>query len=1054
MPIPVIPILISLASVAVRYGPKVVKIVKQTKKAKSEGAKKTKADPKKAKEEIDIAIKNYKQKNPDKKTFDTQDVVKIIKAIEKANNVWGYSKYNIERVINKKLEKQFLSESDEADFIKKMEPHIGKEQAQTLAGLLRFDVERLKDEGYLQEYQDSLFKNVANYVAPLDSSAMRGEEVDVTIANATREQIIKNTENLQWDSLITSLLNKPNTQGFKNRSESLKAILLKTSIESELDRLSQLVIDGVADDGLSFEETKLKLADTKNIASDLLPTIYGGISESGAILQSFSKRDTFHADVLAEKGVDNKAYYETIIEFYDKYQGLTDVEQFAHAYKNSPTKSKSWVADSTHWDRPNNQYVYSLLGNPNTLLKNIENNTFRMGMFFIEEPTAALVSKIRKQIPEANFINPSEEGGVEFIDWYIGNVAEILSYRMMAQNAADVWQTGVPIDPEQKILYSERNAFMSEEDIMAQDGPITGNNFYKYIHKNKNYFQQITGRALVTTDEAAKTIAFNRQLIIDAYKKAHIVLKETGEYDAAVDAFTNHITNYDARDIDYVWDVARTETFTQYRQPSNAVEKFIAKYTPSGDNPVLKYYVPIKRVLINQLDQGLGYIPGMGAFPESENPILNIPNVAQGIFSRTATDNYKRGGSARDRQIGKQVIGAMLLYEGYTQACNIDQNNQDFCITGTMPKDTRTMAAWKQLGLRPYSFHFRKGPDSKYKHLSYELIAPYNIPLALSANMGMVGNNYDPDYYDDWVDDTYSITQANATIIQPLVESGPYANLLDELFTDIAKFSSAENKFDAAAAWASKVTGQYGGNVLQMELSGGLANPGTLYFIEKSVNPEAKITVPADLQNDPNWVNWERSYKTYFQKWRSKTPGFSENLNDKLDWRGNSMLQNPDMTTRFIKGDYVDIFGMATGLYDADQEQDATFNYLIQNNVYPVIPNIGEASKIFGVRLDADEYHAFRNALVKEEISVLSQDGSTYIEDKVTFAEAMDRLVEDESFRNRINVSKFGIGKNNIIDNIRDQYIDVAKERTLFIHGGILDRDPKQTFKISDIMAE
>ena len=82
MPIPVIPILISLASVAVRYGPKVVKIVKQTKKAKSEGAKKTKADPKKAKEEIDIAIKNYKQNNPDKKTFDTQDVVKIIKAIE------------------------------------------------------------------------------------------------------------------------------------------------------------------------------------------------------------------------------------------------------------------------------------------------------------------------------------------------------------------------------------------------------------------------------------------------------------------------------------------------------------------------------------------------------------------------------------------------------------------------------------------------------------------------------------------------------------------------------------------------------------------------------------------------------------------------------------------------------------------------------------------------------------------------------------------------------------------------------------------------------------
>ena len=166
------------------------------------------------------------------------------------------------------------------------------------------------------------------------------------------------------------------------------------------------------------------------------------------------------------------------------------------------------------------------------------------------------------------------------------------------------------------------------------------------------------------------------------------------------------------------------------------------------------------------------------------------------------------------------------------------------------------------------------------------------------------------------------------------------------------------------------------------------------------------------------------------------------------------MLQNPDMTTRFIKGDYVDILGMATGLYDADQEQDATFNYLIQNNVYPVIPNIGEASKIFGVRLDADEYHAFRNSLVKEEISVLSQDGSTYIEDKVTFAEAMDRLVEDESFKNRINVSKFGIGKNNIIDSIRDQYIDVAKERTLFLHGGILDRDPKQTFKISDIMAE
>lgn len=1052
MPIPVIPILVQITSLTVRYGPKLYRIAKKARAKAKDSPKakaKPKADPKTANQEIDKAIKNFKELNPKKKKFDTQDVIDIVKAIEKANQVWGYNKYNIEKIVNKKLEKQFLSEEDQANFIKKMTPHIGSKEAKALADVLRFDVERIRDQGYLEQYQNSLFKNVESYVAPLYASdtGPASDDAGMFLGNNTRDAIINSTENLQWDSLVKTLLEKPNAQGFKTRSESLKAILLKTSIETELDRLSALVADGLEDGELSIEETKLKLADTKNIASSLLPTIYGGISEAGAILQSFSGKEQFLADVLAVKGVDNKAYYETLTEFFNQYEGLADIEEFAKAYQNVPNSKKSWLADTTNWKkRFNQQYVYSLLGNPNTLLKNIENNTFRMGMFFIEEPTAAIASKIRQKMPEVNFLPTSEEGGVEFIDWYIGNVAEVLSYRMMAENAADVWATGEAIDPEQKIMATERNAFMTEEEIMAQDGPITGNNIYQWIHKQKNYFQQITGRALVTTDEASKTIAFNRQLIIDAYKKAHVVLKDTGEYDQAVDAFTAHITNFDAKDIDYVWDVARTETFTQarrtpkmYSEPSNAVERLIAKYTPSSDNPILKYYVPIKRVLVNQLDQGLGYIPGMGAIPGT------------GIFSQTAKDNWQRGGAARDRQIAKQSVGAFLLYEGYTKACNIDANDQDFCITGTMPNDPRTREAWATLGLKPYSFHFRQGPDSKYKHLSYELLAPYNIALALSANMGMTGHNYDPDYYDDWVEDTQKLTQLTSTIIQPIIESGPYANLLGEFFTDLNRVTTAKDKFDASAAWLTKIGTQLVGNVAQMELTGGLGNPGTLYFIEKAVNPEAQITVPDNLSNDANWVMFEREYKSYWNKWKSKTPGFSDDLLDKLDWRGNSMLQNPDMTTRWAKGDYKDIFGMSLGI-DIEQEGDKTLNYLVQNRVYPAIPNIGDASRAVGVSLEAKEYQTFRNSLVNSRLFATDDTGKILNPDQeLTFIEIMDRLVEDESFRNRINVSAYGIGKGDVIDRIKSQYINKAIEDTKLVHPGLLDRYPKKEFSINSL---
>jgi len=978
--------------------------------------------------------------------FKASDVKRVVAKLKKEGKVIGYSRENLEKVAAKNLETLFMNAEEVESLFKLANRFKDTDQEfkpDALAKILRFDAKRALDKGYVSKYQ----KGLTEYFAK------EYDKYDIADKTLNKEEFIKTSVDIGWDDAVAQFLTKKKNENFRDAQTAFKAVLFKEAIEIELDRLTKIITNpGMAEAGTDLNAVALEIADIRDATKFILPNIYGGMSEGGRTLQAFAGTKSRLKSYLDSSGQSNKSYVDELTALY-KNEGNT-TEEIREWAKNYLTLSKSqkgrYVAKSIQgriWDvssgasrRTNSLYVQSLLGSPDTAVKNMLSGMLRAASFFIEQPSAAVAAKIRKEMPEVQFFKSGDQEAAEFYDTVIGAVAEIETFNMIGKNARDAWKRMEAIDPEQKILQIDRTPFRTDEQIDALDHA----DWFKTLIKARNRGLQLAGRALTSGDEAVKTAIFNRELFISGFKKAQKTLRETGDFEQAESVLAKHLTDFDPEDLEYPLEVARADTLTTGSRKGGSFTKQLSKLT---EFPLLKFYIPLKRAFTNMVSAGIQTTP--------------LVSMASARFRK----EFMAGGIRRDRAIGKNFLGLALIIDGAMQSCDLSNSyDQTFCITGTKPRSRQEQQQWDDLNLKPYSFNARNPGDDKFTfNLSYELAFPFNMTLALGANLGYFTKKSDSTN-PEWESDLSQLYELSALAVAPYVEQGAFIQPLSNMFDDIENYVYAQDKIDYTGKYLTEVMGQYGRNYVQMETIGsfGIGNPSTLRWIEKIFNPEAVETAPPDymgpfglnegLFDEDSMVQTELG--RVVNKIMSSTPGLSDDLLVKTDNRGEVIKDNPGVIFNFFAKpkEFIDY------LRDkADGDMFPAEKYFTDNGVF--YPEVADIRNYEGTTFTQKELGLYRDTLINNKIVPLNYNNKPIIDKEMTYMETLDFLAQNESFQKIPARSEFKYqgqryDQESIVKNVFEQYNRVAIKKVRNIYPEFVNREGLKEQRKPEVITE
>lgn len=997
-------------------------------------------------EEFLVSSENKKMPNKDVVTFNPENMKKILKEMKSRGIKYGYTPETIENYFNKQYQSITYSPEQSQQLIREaLKVLEGGENidVEAVDGLLRFDITKVTNEAYVKQYKVQM-EGVIKQIA-LDA-VQDGSE----IASKSRDDLLKLANEKGHVNTFLDLLNKPTGESFKTADEAINAVLLREIYEIELERLSLLVKSGKKDpvSGFSLDELKIQLYDTVQTAKLILPKIYAAQSESGRVLQAQgnisrnlkgSKTLTEQWQIAAGKG----DYESALADIFTKHTEIDTILDLANAYVALPKgKRTTFVSNATNnWarDRYNSLYVYSLLGSPDTQMRNIYNNSFKQLFHFIKEPINIGVykagklientkNKIRNNDADTVFIAADDVDGLQFIDYYIDMIAEHDALALALRNAGYVARNNEAIDRVQKIDNANRTTYRTDAQIDATDN----SGVVKSANKIYNNIQTLAGRALMTADEFFATLSFNRVLMRRAYKQAHKIYSETGNLEEAQSVFIRTMTDFDADDIEGAGKalaVAGEDRFITHNvAATNKITRFMRRNPGLMDSIPVKLMIPMRRVFSEMLRQSAEMTPMLGTFA-----------------TKRARDDWMAGGARRTNVIAKQAIATFTVIATARLACGLETEGQTFCMTGSEPHTDKAKEFWESRGLSKYGIFVKNEEDETWnKAVSYELSMPLAIPLALGANFAQVAQFTDTDYDDDWLDYTTNILSNSSSILAPYVETSPFVQPVYDLMDDMARVFAYPDKVDTITKWLAKNANQSIGNVTQQFLGGVPFSPGMLDFIESSFyNNVEDQTVAPELDDvdllpftglDEETEDWFRQnhpgldldrakeeFYTGFARRVNKFPGMNYGENAKINYRGEEQVKDFTVLQNTIKG-FASESADPVKIYFADNGITSPNTLISHYNI----------KKDLGIDIESEEYYLYRDMLTSEKIVLKDYaDDEIFNGEALTLGQALDKLIQDDDFRKLPAKNENFNGKEDFVQHIYQQYKDRASEVTL-----------------------
>lgn len=618
-----------------------------------------------------------------------------------------------------------------------------------------------------------------------------------------------------------------------NPENTFKALNAMVASAKHLDGLAAKVADGTA---------------TPTEIAEMAQTIHF----HNLLQQSVKGYQTNVAQSLAVMRMprDGAVDISTILE---NFGNETDIVKFAQAYNNLKTPEGKaelikGMAQGNPWEKLFTVYVNGILSRPGTQIKNALSNTIFLPYRMAERTTAAAAGSLRQGL------------GIGADDAYsLMEVPTMLASTQLAvknglELMAYAFNNGVPkgwTDPTKIARQQARMDLINFKD----DGSLLSNSI-----KAINFVTTLPGRSLMSADEFFKGVNYTYELAaettrvgIRAYDDA---LKAGGDIPTALKAQSDAIDQFTLNPPDYITGLAEVGTFTQ--KLTGTIGEMQASMNPnSATGFALRTQMPFISTPVNVMGEVVSRTP--------------LAFATKSFYS-----NIAAGGKEADMAMAKVGMSSAAIYSFSQLATN-------GTITGSGPGDKGTRQAMERQGWQPYSFvvdisnikedtkdviqlhpgsvRFGSGDYSGKVFLSYQGMEPIGALMAIGA---------------DYVD--YARYEQDDNRLNAYVGGAVFG---------VANYM-LEHPF---LTGVGNIAALVGGNIPNsrehlVNIINGVAKIGTTTAL-KAVEPlsgfitstkEKVDPLRRDYQADPNLGAGIKGVMDALNKWRSETPGLSQDL--------------------------------------------------------------------------------------------------------------------------------------------------------------------------------
>jgi len=553
-----------------------------------------------------------------------------------------------------------------------------------------------------------------------------------------------------------------------------------------------------------------------------------------------------------------------ISSIIENFGNETDIVKFAQAYLDVKTPQgkadliKS-MAQGNPWEKMFTVYVNGILSRPGTQIKNALSNTIFLPYRLAERGVAATIGTVRQGI------------GLEGKDAYsLMEVPAITNSTFTAirngwELMSHAFVNGVPKGWNDPTKIARQQSRLELLNYKA-DGSLLSTGV-----KAMNFVTTLPGRSLMSADEFFKGINYTYELAAETtrhgIKTFDDVLKAGGTVDDALKAKSDAIDKFLLEPPEYIAGLAEVGTFTQKLEGvAGNLQQALTPNTATGF--ALRTQMPFISTPVNVIGEAVARTP-------------------LAPFTSSFWSAMKQGGKEADMAMTKVGLGGAAIY-GFSQMAT------NGTITGSGPGDKGTRQAMERQGWQPYSFvfdisnltedvrqdfsqfpgmvRFGSGDYAGKVYLSYQGMEP------IGALMGMSADYVDYARYEE--DDS----RVNA--------------LAGGIVFGVANYMLEHPMLTGV----SNITSLLGGSVPNsrqhmVEMLNGIARIGTTTAI-KSVEPLSGIITSTkekidplrrDYQADPNLPAGLKGLMDAVNKWKSETPGLSENLPPMLNIWGETV---------------------------------------------------------------------------------------------------------------------------------------------------------------------
>jgi hypothetical protein len=542
-----------------------------------------------------------------------------------------------------------------------------------------------------------------------------------------------------------------------------------------------------------------------------------------------------------------------ISNIIENFGNETDIVKFAQAYLDTKTPEgkanmiKS-MAQGNPWEKMYTVYVNGILSRPGTHLKNILSNTVFLPWRMTERAIASGVGTLRQGIGLGG------DDRYQLLEVPTMLASTTTAVRNGWELMSHAFVNGVPKGWNDPTKIARQQSRLELFNYKA-DGSLLSTGI-----KAINYVTTLPGRALMTSDEFFKGINYTYELAaetsrlgINTYDEA---LKGGASVSDALKAKSDAIDKFLLEPPEYIAGLAEVGTFTQKLE--GVAGKIQSSLTPNtAIGFATRTQIPFIATPVNVMGEAVDRTP-LAPFTSS-------------FFSA-----MKQGGKEADMAMTKVGLGSAAIY-GFSQMAT------NGTITGSGPGDKGTRQAMERQGWQPYSFvfdisgitedvrqdfsqfpgmvRFGSGDYAGKVYLSYQGMEPIGALMSMSA---------------DYVD--YARYEEDDSRVNQLAGG---------LVFGVANYMLEHPMLTGI----SNITSLLGGSVPNsrqhmIEMLNGIARIGTTVAI-KSVEPLSGLVTSTkekidplrrDYQADPNLPAGLKGLMDAVNKWKSETPGLSEDL--------------------------------------------------------------------------------------------------------------------------------------------------------------------------------